>query len=344
MSILDYILDPGNIGKQIDTWLQGLLPGWAVYLLLALVGGALVVAFIVACLLVEMYTERKIIGRMQARYGPNRAGWHGVLQPVADAIKIMTKESFVPAGADKFIFNLAPVISFAPAVAVFAVFPFTPGLIFADLNIGVLYFIAISSLSVIGAVMAGWGSNNKYSLLGAMRSVAQMVSYEVPLVLSLLGVVMIAGTMQMGKIVEGQTIPYIILQPIGFLVYMIAAVSETSRSPFDLLEAESELVAGFHTEYSGMKFAVFYLAEYTHMLAVSVIGATIFLGGWQGPVLPPWLWFIGKVAVIFFIFLWLRNTLPRIRVDQLMSFGWKFLLPVALANVFVTALILLLVS
>ncbi|MBI2863582.1 MAG: NADH-quinone oxidoreductase subunit NuoH [Chloroflexi bacterium] len=324
--------------------LLNFLPSWVVYLFFAVLGAGLVIGFITVCLLIEMYAERKVIGRMQVRYGPNRVGWHGVLQPVADAIKIMTKESFVPTGADKFVFNLAPVISFAPAVAVFAVFPFTPSLVFADLNIGVLYFIAISSLGVIGCVMAGWSSNNKYSLLGAMRSVAQMVSYEVPLVLSLLGVLIIAGTMQMGKIVEGQTIPYIVLQPLGFLIYVIAAVSETGRSPFDLLEAESELVAGFHTEYSGMKFAVFYLAEYTHMLAVAVIGATIFLAGWQGPILPPWMWFIGKVAVMFFLFLWLRATLPRFRVDQLMGFGWKFLLPVALANVFVTALIVLLVS
>jgi NADH-quinone oxidoreductase subunit H len=221
---------------------------------------------------------------------------------------------------------------------IFAVIPFQDGALLADLNIGILYVVAISSVSIVGIFMAGWGSSNKYSLLGAMRAVAAVVSYEIPLVLAIVGVVLIAGSLSMNEIVVAQkNVPFILLQPLGFLLFFIASCAEINRSPFDLMEADSELVAGFHTEYSGMKFAMFYLAEYAEALAMSAIITTLFLGGWRGPILPPWLWFLIKVFAVFFVMIWTRTTLPRIRIDQLMALAWKFLLPLALINLIITA-------
>jgi NADH-quinone oxidoreductase subunit H len=302
------------------------------------------IAFVLIMVMGVIYVERRALGRMQSRVGPNRAGPFGLLQPVADAIKVLLKENIVPSTADKVVHWLAPVIAFAPVVMIFAVVPFFNGALLADLNIGILYVVAVSSVATIGVFMAGWGSSSKYSLLGAMRNVAAVVSYEMPLVLAVVGVVLVAGTLSMNGIVlaqQQQGIPFILLQPLGFLIFFAAGCAEINRSPFDLLEADQELVAGFHTEYSGMKFAMFYLVEYAEAVAISAIIATLFLGGWWGPFLPPWmgwLWFVVKVFIVFFIMVWTRATLPRVRIDQLMAFGWKFLFPLALINLFVTAI------
>jgi NADH-quinone oxidoreductase subunit H len=295
------------------------------------------IAFILTMVIGAIYIERRVAGRMQSRIGPNRTGPFGLLQPIADAVKVLLKEDIVPAAADKLVHWLAPLVAFVPAVLILAVVPFQNGALLADLNIGILYIVAISSVSTVGVFMAGWSSGNKYSLLGAMREVATVVSYEIPLVLSLLGVVLVAGSLSLNQIVLAQDIPFILLQPLGFLIFFAASLAEINRSPFDLLEADSELVAGFHTEYSGMKFAMFYLVEYAEAIVMSAIITTIFLGGWRGPWLPPWLWFIIKTLIVFVVMVWIRITLPRVRIDQLMAFAWKFLLPLALINLFITA-------
>jgi NADH-quinone oxidoreductase subunit H len=296
------------------------------------------IAFVLIMVMGAIYIERRGMGRMQSRLGPNRAGPFGLLQPVADVIKVLLKENIVPDSADKIVHWLAPVVAFVPVAMIFAVIPFQNGALLADLNIGILYIIAFSSIATMGVFMAGWGSSNKYSLLGAMRNVAAVVSYEIPLALSVVGTILVAGTMSMNGIVQEQTIPYILMQPLGFLIFFIAGCAEINRSPFDLMEADSELVAGFHTEYSGMKFALFYLVEYAEAIAISAIITTLFLSGWKGPWLPPWLWFIIKTLVVFFFMVWTRTTMPRIRIDQLMSLAWKFLLPLALINLFITAI------
>jgi NADH-quinone oxidoreductase subunit H len=295
------------------------------------------IGFVLMMVMGAIYIERRAAGRMQSRLGPNRTGPFGLLQPVADAVKVLLKENIVPDTADKIVHWLAPVIAFSPVMMIFAVVPFQNGALLADLNIGILYIVAISSVSTIGVFMAGWGSANKYSLLGAMRNVAAVVSYELPLVLSIVGVVLVAGSLSMNQIVLAQNIPFILLQPLGFLIFFAAACAEINRSPFDLMEADSEIVAGFHTEYSGMKFAMFYLVEYAEAIAMSAIITTLFLGGWKGPWLPSWLWFIVKTLIVFFVMVWTRTTLPRIRIDQLMALAWKFLLPLALINLFITA-------
>jgi len=274
---------------------------------------------------------------MQARLGPNRTGPFGLLQPVADALKVMLKEDIIPAKGDKLVHWLAPVVAFVPLLMIFAVVPFQGGAILADLNIGILYVVAVSSVTTVGIFMAGWASNNKYSLLGAMRQVASVVSYEIPVVLSIVGVVLLVGSLSMQQIVMAQDIPFILLQPLGFLLFFIGTLAEINRAPFDLMEADSEIVAGFHTEYSGMKFALFYLVEYGEALAISAIVTTLFLGGWRGPVLPPWLWFLVKVGLVFFVIVWVRTTVPRVRIDQLMALAWKFLFPLALLNLLITA-------
>jgi NADH-quinone oxidoreductase subunit H len=295
------------------------------------------ITFVLIMVMGAIYIERRAAARMQSRLGPNRTGPFGLLQPVADAVKVLLKENIVPDSADKIVHWLAPVIAFAPVLMIFAVVPFQNGALLADLNIGILYVVAISSISAVGVFMAGWSSGNKYSLLGAMRNVAAVVSYEIPLVLSIVGVVVVAGSMSLNTIVLKQDIPFILLQPLGFLIFFAAACAEINRSPFDLMEADSEIVAGFHTEYSGMKFAMFYLVEYAEAIAMSAIITTIFLGGWRGPLLPPWLWFIVKTFIVFLLMVWTRITLPRVRIDQLMALAWKFLFPLALINLFITA-------
>ncbi len=296
------------------------------------------IVFVLIMVMGAIYIERRQLGRMQSRLGPNRTGPFGLLQPVADAVKVLLKENIVPDAADKIVHWLAPVIAFAPVLMIFAVIPFQNGALLADLNIGILYVVAISSVATVGVFMAGWGSSNKYSLLGAMRNVAAVVSYEMPLVLAVVGVVLVAGSLSMNQIVVAQDIPFILFQPLGFLIFFAAGCAEINRSPFDLMEADQELVAGFHTEYSGMKFAMFYLVEYAEAIAISAIITTLFLSGWRGPWLPPWLWFIIKVLVVFGLMVWTRATFPRVRIDQLMALAWKFLFPLALINLFITAI------
>jgi NADH-quinone oxidoreductase subunit H len=307
-----------------------------------------------------VWVERRLAAALQQRLGPVRVGWQGLLQPFADVIKLMFKEELRPKAADWFLFALAPIISAACAFAAFAVVPFGAettlfGLLkeplklqVADVNVAVLVVFAIASMSVYGIVLAGWASNSKYSLLGGLRSSAQMISYELSYGTALAAVLLLGNSMSLTDIVNAQSghwlgfIPkwFVFLQPVGFLVYLTAGVAETNRAPFDFPEAEQELVAGYHTEYSSMSFAMFFLAEYINMVTVSAVAANLFLGGWHGPFLPEslgWIWFLVKVGAILFFYVWMRWTLPRYRYDQLMKFGWKILLPIAVLNLLVTA-------
>jgi NADH-quinone oxidoreductase subunit H len=298
--------------------------------------------------------ERKIAARIQNRMGPMEAGFHGLLQPIADGIKLFFKEDIIPQDANKFLFILAPILVVIPALTTFAVIPFgapiqimghTVPLQITDVNVGILFILALTSLGVYGVVIGGWASNSKYSLLGGIRTAAQMISYEIALVLSIVGIIMIAGDLSLSKIVSEQShMWFIVYQPVGFLLYLIASTAEMNRVPFDIGEAEGEIVAGFHTEYSSMEFAFYFIGEYAQMVVNSAIITTLFLGGWQGPFLPPVIWFLIKVFFIILIYLWLRWTYPRLRYDELMDFGWKFLLPIALANIIVTGFVMVLLK
>ncbi|HQV69444.1 MAG TPA: NADH-quinone oxidoreductase subunit NuoH [Thermoflexales bacterium] len=291
------------------------------------------------------WMERKLVARIQDRVGPNQAGPYGLLQPIADGVKMFTKEDSTPRDADRPVYNLAPLIIAIFALATYAVIPFAPRVVGTNLNIGVFYVVAIGSASTIAILMAGWGSNNKYSLLGAFRTVAQLVGYEVPMLLNILPVVMLTGSMSLIDVINKQTtqnggagIPFILMLPLSAVVFIISGIAETGRSPFDLLEAESEIVAGFHVEYSGMKFALFFLGEYVNTLAISLVFVTLFLGGYAGPeILPGYVWLLLKVGVVLAFLMWLRGTLPRVRVDQLMNFNWKFLVPMSLINILAVA-------
>jgi len=303
------------------------------------------------------YFERKVVAHIQHRMGPTVTGPYGLLQPIADALKLLFKEQIKPSGVNGLFYNLAPILSFTAACMSIAVIPVGNWveiggrkiqLIISDLNIGILYIFAITSLGVYGLVLAGWSSNSKYSLLGGIRSTAQMISYEVSLGLGIIGVLMISQTLSIAEIVRQQSGSilnwYFFKQPVAFFVYLISAIAETNRSPFDLPEAESELVAGYHTEYSGMRFSVFFLGEYANMITVSAIASSLFFGGWNGPVFPPVIWFLIKVVAFLFIYVWIRGTLPRFRYDQLMRFAWKVLFPLGLLNILVTAFIIVLRS
>ncbi len=331
-----------NIDDAIVSALQGAMPDWTLTMVAGLIGIIGLLLFLVPSQLATIWVERRLIGRFQVRFGPNRVGPFGLLQPIADAVKILGKESITPAGSDKWIFWLAPIVTFIPALLVFAVIPFGPDLVLANLNIGILYLISISSLSVIPVFMAGWSSNNKYALLGAMRSVAQMVSYEIPLVLSVVSVILMTGSLRLTDMVEYQNnnLWLFLLQPLALVIFFISASAELNRTPMDIVEGESEIIAGYHTEYSSFKFSMFYVAEYTNVLAVSAILSSVFFGGWLSApvlnVLPAWFWFIAKIYFFFCIFVWTRATLPRLRIDQLMGLAWKFLLPLALINILVT--------
>ncbi len=294
--------------------------------------------------------ERKLIGRAQARYGPNRTGPGGYLQPLADVVKLLFKEDFVPAGANRWLFQLAPVLSVTCAIGALALIPFGEpveilgqevALVGIDVPISLLIVFALSGLGFYGLILGGWASGNKYSLLGSARTAAQLVSYEVAMGLSVVGVIIMSQSLSLVDIVNAQidSVWYVLLQPIGFVIFVITAVAETNRTPFDLPESESELVAGYMTEYGGMKFAMFLMAEYINMIVISAVGATLFLGGYAGPWLPGWLWLTIKVCGMLFLFIWLRATLPRLRYDQLMRFGWKVLLPLATANLIITAVV-----
>ena len=289
-----------------------------------------------------IWIERRLLGLWQDRYGPNRVGPGGILVVVADMIKVFTKEDWIPPFADKAVFIIAPAVIVMVVLMSFTVIPFAPGIEIVDLNIGLLFFLAMSSLGVYSVALAGWASGSKYSLLGGLRASAQMLSYEVFMGLSLMGVVMLAGSFNLREIVEAQRhLWFVVPQFIGFVVFFIAGIAETHRLPFDLPEAESELVAGYHSEYSGMKFGMFFVGEYLGITLISALTVTLFFGGWMGPVLPPLLWFMIKTFVFICFFILLRASLPRPRYDQLMSFGWKVMLPLTLANLIVTGAVIL---
>jgi NADH-quinone oxidoreductase subunit H len=321
------------------------LPDWVIVLASITISG---VAILILGPIVMMYLtllERKLIGRIQNRYGPNRVGKWGLLQPIADGIKMFTKEDIVPANADKVVHLLAPIAIVVPALMLFLVVPFGERMIAVNLNIGLLYFIAVSSITILPIFMGSWASRNKYSLLGGMRTAAQMISYEVPMTLAVVPAIMMSQSLSTHTIVLAQTgdldLHWFIFTPwgiVGFIVFFLCATAECNRPPFDLPEAESELVAGFHTEYSGMKFALFYMAEYMNAFTLCGIAATLFLGGWQGPFLPSWLWFFGKTFLLICVMIWFRGTFPRFRVDQLMGFAWKYLLPLTLVNILLAGL------
>lgn len=292
-----------------------------------------------------VYFERKVIGHMQARLGPMRVGWHGLLQPIADGIKLFFKEDIIPSSADKPIFFIAPVIGVIAALASFAVIPFWDGFIIADINIGILFILALSSVGAYSVILAGWASNSKYSFLGGLRSSAQVISYEIAMGLSIVGVIMQSGSTRLSDIVNAQADgPFIFTQFIGFFVFFMSALAETNRTPFDMPEAETELVAGYATEYSGMRFGLFFMAEYAGMFVMSSLAAICFFGGWRGPQfwifahVPGVVWFLLKVYAFIFFYFWIRATVPRYRYDQLMNLGWKLFIPLALANIVITAL------
>lgn len=316
--------------------------------LVILIKSAILLLVVVTTFAYAMLAERKIMGWMQLRPGPNRVGPWGLMQPAADAAKLILKEDLTPKTADPLLYRLAPFISLLMAFSVYAIIPFGASSsgtwAIGNVNAGILLLLAITSLGVYGIALGGWASGSKYPLLGSVRATAQMVSYELSMSLSFVGVLIIAGTTQLDGIVNAQLrLWFFIPQLIGFIIYVITAVAETNRAPFDLVEAETELVAGFHTEYSGLRFGLFFIAEYVNMLTVSCIATLLFLGGWNAPfgwvVIPGILWFIAKVAAFMFFYIWLRSTLPRLRYDRLMSFGWKILLPIATLNVIVTAVV-----
>ena len=334
-----------SIGLAWTEWLinLGLTEEWVSFIN-SLVGAILITAIPVVIVVFTIMGERKIIGRFQDRLGPNRVGPFGFLQTVPDVVKLLTKEIITPDNADKVLYNIAPLLSVASVILIWAVMPFADQVIGVDLDIGVIYFVAVSSFGALAILFAGWSSNNKYALLAAFRAVAQLISYEVPLVLSLLIPVLLAGTMSMNGIVEAQSQGwYVILAPIGMLVFFISSTAEIGRSPFDLFEADSEIVAGFNIEYSGMKFAMFFLGEWIHAFTICGLTATLFFGGWRGP----WVdqvpalgvvYFMAKMFTLYLIHIWIRTTMPRLRIDHLLSFSWKFLVPLSLVNLVVMAL------
>lgn len=301
-------------------------------LVLVLLGLVLVVALMV-------YGERRFLALLQDRLGPNRAGPFGLLQPVADTLKLLTKEAFVPPFADRKVYTIAPVIVPLTVLLSFAVVPVSKNWWLADLNIALLYVLALSSLRVYGIMLGGWASNSKYPVLGGLRAAAQMVSYELPMGLALVGVVMLSGSFSLVDIVAAQELPYILIQPLGFIIFLVCGIAETNRLPFDLPEAENELASGYNTEYGGIRFAFFYLGEYMGVLLIAALVTALFLGGWNGPWLPGVVWFAVKTLALIFLFYWLRTSLPRLRYDQLMDCGWKLLLPAALINLLITAVL-----
>jgi len=300
-----------------------------------------ILTLITVSTLLLTWAERKVAGHMQRRIAAKEVGPFGLLQPIADAIKLIGKELLTPADVEKPLYFLGPILIFVPVLVSFVVIPFDARLQVMDVNVGILVILAFSSLSVLSILISGWGSNNKYSLIGAVRSVAQNIAYEIPLLLSVLAVVFMSNSLSMNDIVEAQKgLWYVFLQPIAFIIFFIACVAETNRTPFDLPEGESELVAGFHTEYSGMRFALFFLAEYTNIVIVSAVATTLFLGGYNGPILPGIVWFFLKTYFLVFVIMWFRWTFPRVRFDQLLNFSWKILMPLSFLNLIATGALL----
>jgi len=333
---------------------------WISLILIPAIKSVLLVVVLLTGFAYLSYIERKLVARFQVRYGPNRAGPFGALQPIADALKMVFKEEIIPLHVDRLVYVLAPALTVIPALVIWAVIPVSGGSItifgqtitpyVADVNVGLLYILAIASLGTYGIVLAGWSSNNKYSLLGGLRTGSQMLSYELPMGIALASVVLIAGSLSLVDIVNSQgVIWFVVLQPIGFIIYFISGLAEAGRSPFDLPETENELVSGFATEYGGIKFALFFMGEYIHMITISALATTFFLGGWYGPFVGqiPILglaYFLVKVAFVIFLIIWVRASLPRVRYDQLMRFCWKLLLPLSLLNLAVTAVVVLLLG
>ncbi len=344
---MDFIL---NFWVELGAWFGGLLsswglPDWAVNLIADVLGVLILVIFGIMAVLIFTPMERKVIARMQDRPGPNRVWPYGLLQAIADAIKMLTKEDIVPSKADRALHMVAALLVTIPALLVYAVLPWGPGLIGQDLNVGILYIVAIGAIHVLAIVIAGWGSNNKFSLLSAFRVVNQLLAYEIPMVLCILTVILFSKTMSTQGIVEAQTIPYFVVMPVAGLIFLVSTMAEANRSPVDLLEADSEMVAGYMVEYSGMKFAMFFIAEYVNLFAAAIIVSTLFLGGWKffgledlAPVLTPMIVF-GKAMFVIFCMLWFRATFPRLRFDHLVGFAWKFLVPLALVNLMLGALV-----
>ncbi|MDQ1331601.1 MAG: NADH-quinone oxidoreductase subunit [Thermodesulfobacteriota bacterium] len=288
-----------------------------------------------------VWLERKVAGHIQLRPGPMEVGPHGILQTLIDAVKLMGKEMITPKLADKFLFWLAPIIIIIPAIVCFVVIPFSPMMQVREMNVGILLIFSFSSLTVLSILMGGWASNNKYALIGAVRAVAQNVAYEIPLLLSTMSIIIMTNSFKMSEITAAQSgVWFIFYQPVAAIIFFISTTAETNRAPFDLVEAESELVSGFHTEYTGMRFALFFLAEYTNMFIAASMGAVLFFGGWHGPFFPGLIWFMVKVYILIFVIIWVRWTFPRLRFDQLMNFAWKFMIPAALLNLMVTAVLL----
>ena len=341
-------MESNTLFSNVNEMYLGLLPeslSWVAYLGTGFTIIFLLVNSVLMLTAFGTYMERRVLGRFQTRLGPNRVGPFGLLQPLADLLKLIAKEDLRPVTADRLTFFLAPVLMVTSMLVVVAVVPFGNGSFLADLNIGVLYLVGIPTIATVSMFLGGWGSGNRFALLGAARAVAMLISYEVPMIVSLAGVLILAGSMSLVEVVEAQRLPFILLQPLAFFVFIVSASAEMNRSPFDLMEAESELTAGFHTEFSGMRFGLIQLAEFGEVVVTSAILATLFLRGWENPfipsdwqqVLPAQIWFIGKVLFFMFIFTWIRATLPRMRIDQVMAFAWKVLFPLALINMFVTA-------
>jgi NADH-quinone oxidoreductase subunit H len=333
---------------QIGEFLLNLLIGWGLEaglaaFLLKLVGAAALGIGALFSTFLLIWGERKLLARLQDRLGPNRLGPFGILQTVGDFAKLVTKEIIIPSGADKVVFLLAPMLVVMSVVGAWAVIPFAPGFIGTDINVGVLYIVSVGGIGILGIMLAGWASNNKYSLLGAFRAVAQLVSYEVPMVLVLLVPVMLTGSMGLGAIVEAQSpIPYVVLAPLAALLFYISSLAENGRAPFDLMEAESEIATGFNIEYTAVMFGMFFVAEFLHAFAVSALMATLFLGGWRGPGAEAYpllglVYFFIKTSIVWFSIIWVRMSLPRVRIDQMLALNWKLLTPVALSVVVVTA-------
>ncbi|MFA5111926.1 MAG: NADH-quinone oxidoreductase subunit NuoH [Desulfobaccales bacterium] len=309
-----------------------------VHMLVGLIG---VIALVSVNALFLIWVERKVSAHMQLRPGPMEVGPHGALQSLADAIKLMSKELITPDEVDKPIYWLAPIVVFLPVLLSFLVIPFSQTMIIRDMNVGIVLILAFSTLSVLAILMAGWSSNNKYSVFGAIRSVAQNVAYEIPLLVTVMSIILMVGSFKLSDIVAAQSQTwFIFIQPLAFLLFITCATAETNRAPFDLPEAESELVAGFHTEYSGMRFALFFLAEYTNIFIASAVATVLFLGGWHGPILPGVIWFFIKVYALVFLLMWFRWTFPRVRFDQLVNFSWKILIPLSFVNLLITAFVL----